>query len=115
MLSLIYRASFFLYEISFLLLAFALAVYGESWRRLTRALHQPAYWVLAWVGALGMVLCAVVHFYVYHDLSPQYLVSGDHEQLMLMYLLKTISMVSIFLTGLLLILGSVLYLRRISR
>ena len=115
MLDLLYRASFFLYEVSFIMFAWLLGTYGESLRRLSRSLHQPPYWIFTAFSSLLMLGCAVLHFYVYHFLSPQYLQTGTHEQLILMYILKFVSMASIFMAGLALALGNGLYLKTISR
>ncbi len=114
MLQLLYRASFFLYEISFILFALALGSYSESLRKITRAWRLGPYWLCPVCASLLMLLCALMHFYVYHFLSPRYLQTGAHEQLLLMYLLKTISMLSIFLAGACLLLGNGMFLKKNS-
>jgi len=111
--NLLYRASFFLYEISFLLFAGTLAYAAWSGFRINRALRQPAYWVWPGVGAVLLSVCAWSHFHVYHRLSPQYLVSASPDLLIQMYILKTVSMAAIFATGAGLAVSGWLYLRRI--
>ena len=111
----IYRASFLLYEISFLLFALGLGLYGEAQRRLTRALQLPSVWWLSSAAAVLMLACALLHFYVYHHLSPRYLTGGDHDLLLQMYLLKSLSMLSIFLAGAALTAGNLVHWLRIRR
>jgi len=115
MLDFLYRASFFLYEISFMLLAIALWIYSRSLRKLNQALRQPIFWIWPAIGALFLIICAANHFYVYYWLSPQYLRYESRHLLILMYVLKTVSMGSILMAGLVLAVSNLLYLRRISR
>jgi len=115
MLQLLYRASFFLYELGFIGLALALGTQGVLMRRLTRTLRLPPYWLLPSASGCLLLFCALIHFYVYHFLSPQYLLSGAREQLLWMYTLKTISMSCIFVSGLALLLGGRAYLRATTR
>lgn len=110
--SIIYRASFFLYEISFLLFAVALFFYGGALGKLTQALKLPPLGYLAHTAGVFLLFCAATHFYVYHFLSPQYLQTGASDQLVLMYALKTLSMVGIFLAGLALAVGNGVYLKK---
>jgi len=112
MLQYLYRGSFFLYEIGFILFALALGTQGELLRKLTRTLRLPPYWIFCSLSAVLMLLCALIHFYVYHYLSPQYLLSVSQEKLLLMYWLKTVSMGSIFIAGVSLVLGCGLYLKK---
>jgi hypothetical protein len=110
----LYRASFYLYEIGFLLFAIALFYNGSAMGRVTRAFRLlPFGWMAYLAGAL-MTVCAGLHFYVYHTLSPQYMQSGSTEQLILMYSLKTFSMLSVLAGGAALLLGNWLYLKKIS-
>jgi hypothetical protein len=115
MLQLLYRTSFFLYELSFLAFAAALALQAGLLLRLGRVLRLPPYWLGAAVGAVLMLTCALLHFYVYHFLSPEYLASGSHELLLQMYALKTLSMLGILFAGLALLLGAGTYLRATTR
>jgi hypothetical protein len=115
MLQTLYRASFFLYEISFLMLALAVGTEGEIMRRLARTLRLPPFWILPACSAVLLLGCALLHFYVYHLLLPQYLVSGSRTELLLMYQLKTVSMGSILLAGAALALGCGWYLKRTTR
>jgi hypothetical protein len=112
--SILYRASFFLYEISFLLFAAALFAHGRTLGTLTRALHLPPLGWLAHAAGALLVFCAFTHFYVYHFLSPQYLQTGSSDQLLLMYALKTLSMIGIFLAGAVLAVGNAVYLKKTS-
>jgi hypothetical protein len=112
--SLLYRASFFLYEISFILFAVALFYQGAVLGTLTRALKlAPLGWLAHAAGVL-LLFCAFIHFYVYHFLSPLYLQTGSADQLFFMYALKTLSMAGIFLAGVALAVGNGLYLRKTS-
>lgn len=95
----LYQASFFLYEIGFLLLALALVAQAEVSRRLTRILRLPPVWIFSLAAAGLLLLCAGIHFYAYHALSPRYLSSGAQDLLVTMYALKMISMCSLFLAG----------------
>lgn len=115
MLQTLYRASFFLYEISFLLLALALGTQSELMRKLTRTLHLPPYWVLPAAGSVLLLFCALTHFYVYHFISPRYLATALHKDLLLMYVLKTVSMVSILLAGACLAAGCGFYLKKTTQ
>jgi hypothetical protein len=110
--SILYRASFFLYEISFLLFAAALFYQGTALGTLTKALKLPRLGWLAHLAGGWLVICAFTHFYVYHFLSPQYLQTGSADQLVLMYALKTFSMVGIFLAGVALVVGNGVYLMK---
>jgi hypothetical protein len=115
MLQILYRASFFLYELSFLAFAAALVVQAGLMQRLGRVLRLPAFWLGPAAGAVLMLACALLHFYAYHFLSPQYLASGSRELLFQMYTLKTLSMSGILLAGLSLLLGARAYLRATTR
>lgn len=115
MLQFLYRASFFLYELSFLALALALALQAGMMGRLGRALRLPPYWLGPAAGAGLMAACAVLHFYVYHTLSPAYLASSSHLLLLRMYGLKTLSMLSVLFAGVALLIGAWAYLRDTSR
>ncbi len=115
MLDSLYRASFFLYEIGFILLAIALWIYSRSLYKLNQALRQPSFWFWPALGALLLIICASNHFYVYYWLSPQYLRYESRPLLILMYILKTVSMGSILIAGLALAVSNLLYLRRISK
>jgi hypothetical protein len=115
MLQILYRASFFLYELSFLGFAVALAVQSGLMRRLGRVLRLPPYWWGPAVGSVLMLVCALLHFYVYHFLSPEYLAANSRTVLLQMYALKTASMASVLLSGLSLLLGARAYLRATTR
>jgi hypothetical protein len=115
MLQILYRASFFLYELSFLALAVALGIQSLLMRRLTLAIRLPPYWLACAASAGLLLVCAVIHFYVYYFLSPQYLLSGARAELLWMYTLKTVSMGSIFLAGAALLAGAGAYLRSTTR
>ncbi|NTV53289.1 MAG: hypothetical protein HGA76_09805 [Candidatus Firestonebacteria bacterium] len=114
MLSILYRASFYSYEISFLIFAAALFYHGAVLGILTRALKLPDWGWLAHLAGALLLLCALIHFYVYHSLSPQYMLTGSANQLLLMYLLKTFSMAGVLLAGAALVIGNGLYLKRTS-
>ncbi|MCK5218466.1 hypothetical protein KAR10_03015 [bacterium] len=115
MLDILYRASFFLYEIGFMLLAVALWIYSRSMRKLNQTLRQPVFWIWPAIGALLLAICASNHFFVYYWLSPQYLRSESRHLLILMYVFKTVSMGNILIAGLALAVSNLLYLRRISK
>ncbi len=115
MLQILYRASFFLYELSFVGFAAALVLQAVLMRRLGRVLRLGAYWLGPAVAAVLMLGCAGLHFYVYHFLSPDYLASGAHPLLLQMYALKTLSMLAVLFAGLSLLLGAGAYLRATTR
>jgi hypothetical protein len=115
MLDFLYRASFFLYEISFTFFALALALCGWSMFRINRALRQPAFWILPGLSSFLLLACAYIHFYVYHRISPQYLLTASRDLLIQMYVLKTISMFAILAAGIGLIISSGLFLRQARR
>ncbi len=112
MLSILYRASFFLYEISFCLFALALFYHGTVLQQLARAFRLPALAWLSYLAGVLLLVCAGIHFYVYHSLSPQYMQTGSLDQLLQMYALKTVSMFSILIAGLALSLGNSFYLKK---
>jgi hypothetical protein len=115
MLQILYRASFFLYELSFLAFAAALAVQAGLMRRLGRTLRLPPFWLGPAAAAVLMLACALLHFYAYHVLSPEYLASGSRGLLFQMYALKTLSMSGVLLAGLSLVLGAGAYQRATTR
>lgn len=115
MLDVLYRASFFLYEVSFLLFAAALVYHSLSVRKIALALKQPPYWIGSAVGAAALVLCAFNHYYVYHFLSPQYLQNESRELLVRMYQYKTWSMIYVLAAGAGLIASVYPYVRRLMK
>jgi hypothetical protein len=115
MLDVLYRASFFLYEVSFLLFAAALLYHGLAARKIALALKQPPHWIGAVVGAAALVLCAFNHYYVYHFLSPLYLQNESRELLVRMYQYKTWSMIYVLAAGLGLMASTYAYVRRLLK
>ncbi|MCD4812664.1 hypothetical protein K8S19_03105 [bacterium] len=110
-----YRASFYLYEISFLMLAAALFYNSISMWKINRALKHPPYWIWSAAGAVLLAVCAINHFHVYHHLSPQYLKSAAQDLLIRMYVLKTVSMFCILGAGIFLGLSNFLYIQKINQ
>lgn len=99
MLSVLYRASFFLYEISFLLFAIAFWYNALSLRKINQALGHPPYWIYPAVGGVLLFLCAFNHYWVYHQISPQYLQNEARYLLIRMYVFKTLSMLFVLAAG----------------
>ncbi|MBN1595507.1 hypothetical protein JW933_06240 [candidate division FCPU426 bacterium] len=114
MANILYRASFFLYEISFVLFALALWYHSMSLRKINRALHQPPYWLWPAVGSVFLLLTAFNHYFVYHYISPFYMQTHSYALLIRMYVLKTVSMGCILAAGLTLLIGNLMYIRRIK-
>jgi hypothetical protein len=112
MINLFYRASFFLYEISFILFSVALFFQGVLLNRLARALKIPRVGIFPLSASVLFFLCAATHFYVYHFLSPQYMQTNSFQLLLLMYSLKTFTMISIFVAGICIFLGNAFYLKK---
>jgi len=115
MINILYRASFFFYEISFLLFAVALWYNSFSMRKINQALRQPPYWIWSAIGAALLMMCAFNHYYVYHHISPRYLQNNSYDLLIRMYIFKTLSMFYILGAGFALTLSNFLYLRRIQK
>lgn len=110
----IYRASFYLYELSFLTFGVALLFAGLAYRKIIQSLHYPPFWIALMAGAVLLWICAINHFIVYHYLSPQYLANQSQDILILMYVFKTISISCVFLAGLGLLLSFYGYWKKIS-
>ncbi len=115
MLSALYRASFFLYEISFLLFAIALWYNSLSLRKINQALGHPPYWIFPAVGGVLLFMCAFNHYWAYHHLSPQYLQNEAHYLLIRMYVFKTLSMLYILVAGAGLGIGNYLYYQKMIK
>lgn len=114
MQDILYRASFYLYELSFIVFGFALVFAGQGYRKINQALHHPPVWLVLMIAGVLLWGCAVDHFIVYHFLSPQYLLKQSHELLISMYIFKTISMASIFIAGLSLLFSFGWYWKKIT-
>ncbi|MCK5241034.1 hypothetical protein KAR34_01160 [bacterium] len=110
--SIMYRASFFLYEVSFLLLAIALWYHSLSMRKINQALRQPPYWIWTAIGSAMLVMCAFNHYFVYHHISPVYMRNQSHDLLISMYIFKTLSMFYILGAGVSLVVSNLFYLNK---
>lgn len=114
MQSVFYRASFYLYELSFMVFGLSLVYAAMSFRKINMALKHPPLWLGPFVAGILLVLCAINHFVVYHFLSPQYMVSQSKDLLITMYLFKTISMASILIAGLMVAFSYLMYWKKIK-
>jgi hypothetical protein len=97
MIALLNQSSFFLYEISFILIALALYLNGIALRRIYLSLLYPPYWVGAAIGSVLFFMCALNHLYVYQVIMPQFQAGESVELLRVMHVLKSVSMVYIFI------------------
>lgn len=107
--------NFFIYEVSFGLLAASVGLLACALRRMNLALGQPPIWIWLIPAGVLMGLCAFIHFYVFYTISPLYLHTLSRPFLIWMHALKTFSMASLFLAGLCLGAGFWIFYKRITR
>lgn len=109
----IYHASFYLYEISFIVFGLAL-IYGSlAYRKINQAMQHPPMWLGPLIAGILLCLCAINHFVVYRFLSPLYMLNQSHQLLIIMYVFKTISMASVLVSGVLVVLAYYWYWKKI--
>lgn len=110
-----YRASFYLYEISFIIFGFAMMYAGWALRKINQSMSHPPIWIGPVIGGFLLSICALNHFVVYHFLSPQYMISQSQDLLIMMYIFKTISMASVLVAGSCLVLSYYWYWKKITQ